>query len=289
MIFPDKQSLDTFTKLSSFELTLFGLKATLEKIETDPQASSVLQTVWIKIHKVPRIAREVEVVKEITALVAKPLSVDELSLIRSEPVRVQVRCRNPAAINGSIEFFINGVGTYLRFEVEGPQGSSKGGKGGLLGPGNKPDDASDKDKDQHHKGDKMRKNSTKFDRIGKIDKEGNSSYEGSMEEALEGSGSKKEMTTGVHPIATFHPSIGLVNMDQIQDKSVENEKDKTSDSTNGVVDITTDKEEELIPNDNQFVVHNASGEYLMDKGKWPKLTLVNDPKNIDEDSVEVLT
>ena len=36
VIFPDKQSLDTFTKLSSFELTLFGLKTTLEKIETDP-------------------------------------------------------------------------------------------------------------------------------------------------------------------------------------------------------------------------------------------------------------
>ena len=63
----------------------------------------------------PRIAKEVEVVKEITALVAKPLSVDELSLIRSEPVRVQVRCRNPAAINGSIEFFINGVGYGMKY------------------------------------------------------------------------------------------------------------------------------------------------------------------------------
>jgi hypothetical protein len=40
------------------------------------------------------IAREVDVVKEMTALVAEPLVMDELSLIRACPVRVQGRCRN---------------------------------------------------------------------------------------------------------------------------------------------------------------------------------------------------
>jgi hypothetical protein len=36
--------------------------------------------------------------KEIAALVVEPLCVDELSLVRDGPVRVQGRCRNLAAI-----------------------------------------------------------------------------------------------------------------------------------------------------------------------------------------------
>lgn len=71
---------------------------------------------WIKIHNIPNIAREVDAVKEIANLVVEPLVVDELSLIRAGPVKVQGRCWNPTAIRGGIEFF-NGVGINLRFEV----------------------------------------------------------------------------------------------------------------------------------------------------------------------------
>ena len=79
------------------------------------------------------MAREVEAVKEIATLVSQPLVVDELSLIRVGPVRVQGRCRKPSAINGSIEFFINGEETFLRFEVEDPKSFDKGGRGGPPG------------------------------------------------------------------------------------------------------------------------------------------------------------
>lgn len=65
------------------------------------------------------MAREVDHVKEIVSLVAEPIAVDELSLIKEDPIRVQGRCRNLGAIKGSIEIFFNGVGKPISFEVEG--------------------------------------------------------------------------------------------------------------------------------------------------------------------------
>lgn len=88
VFFPDKSSLKTFSKLTCFEMSLYGFRGKLEKSNLDPEMSFMLHTVWIRIHKVPGIAREVELVKEIANLVSKPLVVDELSLIRDGPVRV---------------------------------------------------------------------------------------------------------------------------------------------------------------------------------------------------------
>lgn len=119
-------------------MSLYGLKGRIEKTERDPETSSVVQTLWIKVHNVPNMAREVETIKEIVTLVAEPLVVDDLSLIRVSLVRVQGRCKNPVALRGTIEFFFNGIGFLQRFKVEGGQGSSKGGKG---------DDKFDKDSD----------------------------------------------------------------------------------------------------------------------------------------------
>ncbi|CAD6266520.1 unnamed protein product [Miscanthus lutarioriparius] len=119
VVFLDKGSLDTFTKLVEFQMSLYRLKGRLERTVRDSKTSSLLLTVWIKVHGVPDFAREVEAMKEIVGLVAEPLVVDELSLIRNEPVRVQGRCRNPGAIRGSIEIFFNGIGKLIRFEVEG--------------------------------------------------------------------------------------------------------------------------------------------------------------------------
>ena len=88
MVFPDRKSLDTFSKLSGFEMSLNGLTVKLVKSVIDPEASSVLQTVWIRVHEVLGFAREANIIKEMTKLVAEPLVVDELSLIRAGPVRV---------------------------------------------------------------------------------------------------------------------------------------------------------------------------------------------------------
>jgi hypothetical protein len=110
----------------------------------------------------------VDAVKEITNLVAEPLVVDELSLIKVGPIRVQGRCRNPQAIRGTIEIFFNGVGVLVRFEVEEPQGGIKGGKGGPPGNG-KPDDSQNRDTDKGFKGDKSRRGQNKSDRIERVD------------------------------------------------------------------------------------------------------------------------
>jgi hypothetical protein len=218
VVFPDKSSLETFTKLSEFQMSLFGLKGRIERTERDLETSSMLQTIWIKVHGVPDLAREVDQVKEIVSLVAEPLVVDELSLIKNELVKVKGRCRNPKAIKGSIEIFFNGVGKLISFEVEGSnQGALKGGKGGTSSPGSgNPDDSSGKDKDKGHKEDNARRRTGKFDRYSKLDKESESGHEESMEEDMEKleqlDGNNELPANETSPIAAFHPSIGLVQV-----------------------------------------------------------------------------
>lgn len=172
------------------------------------------------------LAKEVDPIKEFVGLVAEPLVVDELSLIKEEPVRVQARCRNPETVRGSIEIFFNGVGKIIKFEVEGGnQGSIKGGKGGLPPPGpGKLDDNSNKDRDKHHKGDQAKRQQGKFDRCGIIDKEMDSNHDDSMEEGMEelqGGGSDNLCVT---PLAAFHPAIGMVEVEQYVSHKGEGEK-----------------------------------------------------------------
>ncbi|CAD6273003.1 unnamed protein product [Miscanthus lutarioriparius] len=170
VVFPDKGSLDAFNKLSKFQMSIYGLKEKIEETNRDPETLFILQTFWLKVHNIPNLAKEEEEVKEIVGLVVEPLVVDELSLVRAGPIRVQSRCRNPGAIKGSIKIFFDGVGTFIRFEVEGGNLGTIKGKGGPPGPG-KPDDKADKDRDKFSKGDKSKGSSDKFNRIGKIDQE----------------------------------------------------------------------------------------------------------------------
>jgi hypothetical protein len=101
----------------------------------DPAASSILQSTWVKIVGIPGFAKEEEVVKEIASLVGEPIKVDEFSLIRDEPVRVRVNCRNPATLRGFIEIFFNGVGFDIRCEAESLQGRNQGKGSGPGGSG----------------------------------------------------------------------------------------------------------------------------------------------------------
>lgn len=99
----------------------------------------------------------------------------------------------------------------IQFEVEGgSQGTLKGGKGGPPGL-DKHEDKSDKDRDRHQQEDKAKKSSGKFDRMGKIDKEMDSSHDESMEEEGEKwqDGDKGSLIT---PLAAFHPTMGMVEM-----------------------------------------------------------------------------
>jgi len=42
VVFPEKTSLENFTRLSGFVMSLYGLKGKIEKSNIDPEASSVL-------------------------------------------------------------------------------------------------------------------------------------------------------------------------------------------------------------------------------------------------------
>ncbi|KAG2604329.1 hypothetical protein PVAP13_4NG046900 [Panicum virgatum] len=84
--FPDQMSLDTFAKLTTVGLAIYGLKVKISKTNIDPAASSILHPTWLRIDGLPAFARKEEVVKEIVSLVAEPLKVDSFSLLREEPV-----------------------------------------------------------------------------------------------------------------------------------------------------------------------------------------------------------
>lgn len=88
VVFPDKNTLSMFAKLSGFEMPLFGLKGKNEVANVDSEASTILHTVWIKISNIPGMAKEVESMREIVNLVVEPIVVDEVSLIKPGPVRV---------------------------------------------------------------------------------------------------------------------------------------------------------------------------------------------------------
>ncbi|RLN09096.1 hypothetical protein C2845_PM11G17100 [Panicum miliaceum] len=155
--FPDQSSLDTFSKISKIVLAIYGLKVKISKSSIDPIASVVLQPAWIKIHGVPSFAREEEVIKEITSLVAEPIKVDDFSLLRDEPIRVRVNCRDPAKLRGVVEIFFNGVGYDIKFAAEGTQGRVPGRGDGPSGSRDKPDDQSGKRGEDKENGKSFRK------------------------------------------------------------------------------------------------------------------------------------
>ncbi|RLN17995.1 hypothetical protein C2845_PM02G15810 [Panicum miliaceum] len=115
VVFPNQGSLETFSKLSGVVLALYGLRVKISKFDIDPAASSVLQSIWIRITGVPSFAREVEIIKEIASLVAERIKVDEFSMLRDELVRVRVNCSDPTKLRGFVEFFFNGIGYEIKF------------------------------------------------------------------------------------------------------------------------------------------------------------------------------
>jgi hypothetical protein len=93
--------------------------------------------------------------------------------------------------------------------VGGSQGTLKSGKGGPPGL-DKHEDKCDKDRDRHQQEDKAKKSSGKFDRMGKIDKEMDSSHDESMEEGEKWQdGDKGSLIT---PLAAFYSTMGMVEM-----------------------------------------------------------------------------
>jgi hypothetical protein len=82
-IFPDKNSLDTFSKILEILICIHGLKVKVLKSNVGPEAIELLHTTWVKIYGLPSIACKEGIVLKIATLVGEPLLVDELSLIKT--------------------------------------------------------------------------------------------------------------------------------------------------------------------------------------------------------------
>jgi hypothetical protein len=116
--FPNKKILKTFSRSSSLELALYNITVSIMASDMNPEVSSLLQTGWIHLTNVPDPARNVEAVTAIAELAGEVIAVDEVTLIREEPIRVKIRARDISKINGSIEYFVDGVGFLVRFAPE---------------------------------------------------------------------------------------------------------------------------------------------------------------------------
>jgi hypothetical protein len=114
-VFPDKGTLDTFSKMSEILLSLYGIKVKFLKSDWDPDAVEVLQPTWVKIYGLPAMASKEEVVKKVASLAGEPLVVDELSLIKTGPVRVKINSRDPHKLRGFVRIFFNLTRYEIRF------------------------------------------------------------------------------------------------------------------------------------------------------------------------------
>lgn len=302
--FPDKGTLATFSRMGFFELPIHKLKVKISISKQDPQATSRLQTYWVKIHNIPSAAREVSAVKGIASLVGQPVAVDELSLIRDEPVRVRVNCREPAVIRCIIEIFFNKEGHEVKFVAEGYEDRQLIYRGGPFGTGGQDDKRNPRNPGD--RGDPQnKKKADKFDRITNIDKYQGANH-GDSSEAYEAdfiNQNEEVHSQEALPIASFHPDLGMKEWTGIninddfasggsQSKAMEVVSDYSgSDAGGSQLEAGTnaqlvDKEssanveepsdlsqqEENIPSE-KILVHSLDGTYFMDKEKWPELIL----------------
>lgn len=197
-------------------------------------------------------------------------------------------------IKGSLEVFFNGTGISIGFELDDGKGSAKEGKGGPPGPGSgNQGGSSDKDQDRAHQ-DRKKRGADKFKRFGDIDRDMDYNQDDSIEDCLfkEDQDFTKEAEQGalVTPIVAFHPEVGHINMNMSRPRVMHFEKlllvqgsgsqVKMVDSGGKMEIVDTgknganvNKECTLMGNDEQYIVHDADGPFLMNKNRWPNLSL----------------
>jgi hypothetical protein len=124
VVFPNKNSLDTFSKISEIVMSVHGIKVRFLKSTLDPDATEVLQPAWVNIYGLPSIAYKEEVIMKVATLAGEPLVVDELSLIKEGPTRVKLNHRDPNKLRGLVRIFFNGIGYEIRFETKNLKGKS---------------------------------------------------------------------------------------------------------------------------------------------------------------------
>ena len=118
MAFPDPGMLRMATRSGKLFLSINNITADIrDAVLAEPKALTMPE-VWVKLWGVPPKQRRVERLMAATTMIGRPLVVDELSLIRSGPVRMKFACRAPAKLCGSVQIWFNGEGYSIKLEPE---------------------------------------------------------------------------------------------------------------------------------------------------------------------------
>lgn len=304
--FPDAISVDMFSKFSSVDLALFGLKARISKSKLEATATAILQSTWIKVYGIPSFAREEEIVKDLTSLAAEPIKVDVASLNKEGPVRVKVNCRDPRKLRGFVEVFFNGVGYELRFVAEGFHGKNQGGNKGVP-PDDKKDNrdndrkdgsGEDSSRDRHNYKHSVRRE--KSPEKGFETSQGDSMDE-EMEELVRDDSPGKDEENEYRPTETHPHEIGSGMGGSLPDETHLNMSPtdplpsplKVSQQVQGTELAEVDNQTSIVTSqeDSQSAaaleippgmikVHSLEGDYLVEEDKWPSLIEPNEKEDV---------
>ncbi|CAN6233915.1 unnamed protein product [Urochloa humidicola] len=212
-VFPNKQILDAFSRSKGCRMGLYNTWATFSPSTRDPAASSVLQTGWVQLHNIPDPARNVDAVTLIAELAGDVVAVDEVSLIKEEPVRVRLQAREIGQLRGIIEIFIEGVGYDIKFIPEKPSGKPTSSQPPPPPPQNPEDDYSGGDDD-----DDMLDSDDGVPEKRKSNEKGTQSHKGitSRGKQVAGTTSQEVVSAGGEemqdpiPVAVYDPVAGQV-------------------------------------------------------------------------------
>lgn len=126
--FPDEDMRRQLTRFKNFGFETGSITAKVKATEIPAEASSVLQSIWVKVYNWDPEARLEQVVREIAYMAGEPEAIDMQSLNRDGPIKIKVAVRDPRLITGETEVFFNSVGRKLTWIVEDMEGSEKGNK-----------------------------------------------------------------------------------------------------------------------------------------------------------------
>ncbi|CAN6227779.1 unnamed protein product [Urochloa humidicola] len=114
---PSMEVLNLLQRMGRIKFTCFDIQASVQETDRDPESFDMLQTVWVRAEGIPDIARKEVHVMELAYLVGDPEEVHEESL-KWKSVWIKVACRDPKAISGTSEVFINKQGRKITWFVE---------------------------------------------------------------------------------------------------------------------------------------------------------------------------
>ncbi|CAN6248592.1 unnamed protein product [Urochloa humidicola] len=267
-------------------MALYNTWATFSHSTRDPAASSVLESGWVQIFNIPDHARNVDAVTLIAELAGDVIAVDEVSLIKEDPVRVKLQAREIAKLRGYIEFFAGGVGYEVQFIPEMPEKRTQ--PPAPPAPSQKPDgghyDGDDEDDLLDSDEEKGKRNSReRGPRRDKTPKHSDDPGKGGQASSTsrQRGGPDKQLITiegeeitveDPRPISVFDPTTGKAVDTDAFERQTQREGERETNGSHGRGRIPT-------PAPDQFVVQCGDGEYeLISKEKWPVLKLPEKPQ-----------